>query len=149
LFSLPTVKFCRAALVALALAGAAVAPAHAAELQVTQLSAGIHVIHAEVANTEETRRTGLMERRHLGTNAGMIFVFEDPDLQCFWMHNTPLPLSIAFIADDGTIVNIDDMKAETDDPHCSKKPVRYALEMDQGWFTAHGIASGTKIDGLP
>jgi uncharacterized membrane protein (UPF0127 family) len=143
------VKFCRMALAAATLAGAFIAPSLAAELPVTQLSAGIHVIHAEVANTEETRRTGLMGRQKLATNAGMIFVFEDPDLQCFWMHNTPLPLTIAFIADDGTIVNIDDMKAETDDPHCSRKPVRYALEMEQGWFTAHGIASGTKIDGLP
>jgi uncharacterized membrane protein (UPF0127 family) len=131
-----------------ALGGAALA-AHAADLPTTQLSAGIHVIHAEIANTEDTRRTGLMGRQKLGTNEGMIFVFEQPDSQCFWMRNTPIPLSIAFIADDGTIVNIDDMKPETDDAHCSKKPVRYALEMDQGWFASHGIAAGIKIDGLP
>jgi uncharacterized membrane protein (UPF0127 family) len=122
---------------------------HAADLPTTQLSAGIHVIHAEIANTEDTRRTGLMGRQKLGANEGMIFVFEQPDSQCFWMRNTPIPLSIAFIADDGTIVNIDDMKPETDDAHCSKKPVRYALEMDQGWFASHGIAAGIKIDGLP
>lgn len=115
----------------------------------TQLSAGIHIIQAEVANTDETRERGLMFRKRLEGNDGMLFVFERPDKQCFWMHNTPLPLSIAFIADDGTIVNIDDMAPETDDTHCSRKPVRYALEMAQGWFADHGITTGKKIDGLP
>jgi len=118
-------------------------------LRTVQLSAGIHVIHAEVANTDATRQRGLMFRKELEANDGMLFVFEAPDMQCFWMHNTPLPLSIAFIADDGTIANIADMAPETDDTHCSKKPVRYALEMAQGWFTDHGISAGKKIDGLP
>ncbi|MFC4276844.1 DUF192 domain-containing protein [Achromobacter aloeverae] len=144
-----------AALLALAAAFGA-GPAHAQEaksaqpvLRTVQLSAGIHVIHAEIANTEESRRRGLMFRKALDANDGMLFVFDDPDLQCFWMHNTPLPLSIAFIADDGTIVNLADMAPETDDTHCSKKPVRYALEMAQGWFADHGISAGKKIDGLP
>jgi uncharacterized membrane protein (UPF0127 family) len=120
-----------------------------AQLPTTQLSAGIHVIHAEVANTEDARRSGLMFRKALEANDGMLFVFEDPDLQCFWMRNTLLPLSIAFIGDDGEIVNIEDMAPETDDPHCSKKQVRYALEMAQGWFAGHGIKAGKKIEGLP
>jgi uncharacterized membrane protein (UPF0127 family) len=120
-----------------------------AALPKTQLSAGIHVIQAEVARTEETRERGLMFRKSLDGNDGMLFVFEQPDRQCFWMHNTPLPLSIAFIADDGMIVNIEDMAPETDDTHCSRKPVRYALEMAQGWFATHGISAGKKIDGLP
>lgn len=120
-----------------------------APLPKTQLSAGIHIIQAEVANTDETRERGLMFRKRLDGNDGMLFVFERPDKQCFWMHNTPLPLSIAFIADDGTVVNIDDMAPETDDTHCSRKPVRYALEMAQGWFANHGISAGMKIDGLP
>ena len=120
-----------------------------AQLPVTQLAAGIHVIHAEVANTESERERGLMFRQQLPGNDGMLFVFEAPDKQCFWMHNTPLPLSIAFIADDGTIVNIEDMAAETDTSHCSRKPVRYALEMAQGWFAKKGIKAGAKIDGLP
>lgn len=90
-----------------------------------------------------------MFRKELPGNDGMLFVFEQPDVQCFWMRNTLLPLSIAFIADDGTIVNIEDMAPQTDDAHCSKKPVRYALEMAQGWYEAHGIKSGRKIDGLP
>jgi uncharacterized membrane protein (UPF0127 family) len=146
----------RAALAAL-LCAAACATANAQDepttaqptLPTTQLSAGIHVIHAEVADTDQTRERGLMFRKALEANDGMLFVFGDPDLQCFWMHNTPLPLSIAFIADDGTIVNIDDMAPETDTSHCSKKPVRYALEMAQGWFVQHGISAGEKIDGLP
>jgi uncharacterized membrane protein (UPF0127 family) len=141
-----------AALFAAAPSGQAVAqPATEAQpaLPKTQLSAGIHIIQAEVANTEETRERGLMFRKSLEGNDGMLFVFEQPDRQCFWMHNTPLPLSIAFIADDGTIVNIDDMAPQTDDAHCSRKPVRYALEMAQGWFADHGISTGKKIDGLP
>nr|WP_255469193.1 DUF192 domain-containing protein [Achromobacter sp. UMC46] len=120
-----------------------------APLPTTQLSAGIHIIRAEVANTDATRRDGLMFRKELPGNDGMLFVFEQPDVQCFWMRNTLLPLSIAFIADDGTIVNIDDMAPQTEDPHCAKKPVRYALEMAQGWFAEHGITAGRKIDGLP
>jgi uncharacterized membrane protein (UPF0127 family) len=120
-----------------------------ATLPKTQLSAGIHIIQAEVANTDQTRERGLMFRKPLDGNDGMLFVFEQPDKQCFWMHNTPQPLSIAFIGDDGTIVNIEDMAPETDDTHCSRKPVRYALEMAQGWFGDHGISAGKKIDGLP
>jgi len=120
-----------------------------AALPTTQLSAGIHIIRAEVANTEATRRDGLMFRKELPGNDGMLFVFEQPDVQCFWMRNTLLPLSIAFIADDGTIVNIEDMAPQTEDPHCAKKPVRYALEMAQGWFEQHGIKAGKKLDGLP
>lgn len=141
-------------LLAAALLTAPLAAAHAQQgpqssLPVTQLAAGIHVIHAEVANTETERERGLMFRKELPGNDGMLFVFDVPDQQCFWMHNTPLPLSIAFIADDGTIVNIEDMAAETDTSHCSRKPVRYALEMAQGWFANKGIKAGKKIDGLP
>lgn len=119
------------------------------KLPTTQLSAGIHIIRAEVADTDATRRDGLMFRRELPGNDGMLFVFDRPDVQCFWMRNTLLPLSIAFIADDGTIVNIEDMAPQTENPHCAKKPVRYALEMAQGWFDAHGISAGKKLDGLP
>jgi uncharacterized membrane protein (UPF0127 family) len=134
---------------ALPLAASAQQTGPQAPLPTTQLSAGIHIIRAEVANTEATRRDGLMFRKELPGNDGMLFVFEQPDVQCFWMRNTILPLSIAFIADDGTIVNIEDMAPQTEDPHCAKKPVRYALEMAQGWFAQHGIKAGKKLDGLP
>ena len=141
-------------LLASALFAACVATAQArngpqAALPVVNLNADIQVIHAEVASTESERERGLMFRSELPGNDGMLFVFEAPERQCFWMHNTPLPLSIAFIADDGTIVNIEDMAAETDDSHCSLKPVRYALEMAQGWFKHKGIKAGDKIEKLP
>lgn len=118
-------------------------------LPVTRLAAGIHIIHAEVASTPAQRQTGLMYRTELPGNNGMLFVFEAPDMQCFWMRNTLVPLSAAFIADDGTIVNIEDMAPQTENSHCSRKPVRYVLEMAQGWFSAKGIKAGAKIDGLP
>jgi uncharacterized protein len=119
------------------------------QLPTVNLNAGIQVIHAEVASTENERERGLMFRPKLPSNTGMLFVFDAPSEQCFWMHNTPLPLSIAFMADDGTIVNTAEMAAETDDSHCALKPVRYALEMSQGWFTEKGIKAGDKVDGLP
>ncbi len=76
---------------------------------------------------------------------GMLFVFETPAKQCFWMKNTVLPLTAAFIADDGSIVNLADMKPQTTAPHCSTRPVRFVLEMNQGWFSTKGIRAGTKL----
>jgi uncharacterized membrane protein (UPF0127 family) len=114
-----------------------------------RLNAGIHNIQAEVAQTPEQRTIGLMFRREMGLNDGMLFIFEEPTKQCFWMKDTLLPLSIAFIADDGAIVNLDDMQPQTLEPHCSKKPVRYVLEMNQGWFSKRGIGPGAKIAGVP
>lgn len=118
-------------------------------LPIAELSTGIHVIHAEVANTDDTRRTGLMFRKSLPTNGGMLFIFDTPEMQCFWMRNTPLPLSIAFITEDGTIANIADMAPYSDDTHCSAQPVRYALEMTQGWFESRGVKASQRINGLP
>ncbi|MDN3922044.1 DUF192 domain-containing protein [Pelomonas sp. PFR6] len=113
------------------------------------LGAGMHLIQAEVAQTQEQRAIGLMHRPSMPTNAGMLFVFEDAGQQCFWMKNTLLPLSIAFIADDGSIVNITDMQPQSLDSHCSAKPVRYVLEMNQGWFAKRGIKAGAKLRGQP
>jgi uncharacterized protein len=118
-------------------------------LPIVRIGAGIHVIQAEVATTDEERAAGLMFRKELATNAGMLFLFEQPAVHCFWMRNTPLPLSIAFIAEDGRIVNIADMKPQTIESHCSAKPVRYALEMNQGWFARRGIKEGSKLQGAP
>jgi uncharacterized membrane protein (UPF0127 family) len=136
----------------LALAACAGALAAAAQnapqrLQTIQLNAGIHNIHAEVALTPEQRAIGLMHRREMASNDGMLFVFEEPARQCFWMKNTLLPLSIAFLADDGTVVDIADMQPQTLDSHCSSRPVRYALEMNQGWFAKRGIKPGSKLQG--
>ncbi len=114
-----------------------------------RLNAGIHNIQAEVAQSPDERSTGLMFRKEMGTNEGMLFAFEQPAQQCFWMKNTLLPLSIAFIADDGSIVNIDHMKPQTLDSHYSTKPVRFVLEMNEGWFDKRGIKPGTKLRGAP
>jgi uncharacterized protein len=114
-----------------------------------KLFAGMHVIQAEVADTPDERSIGLMFRKTMPTNDGMLFTFEQPSEQCFWMKNTLLPLSVAFIADDGSIVNIDDMKPQTLDSHCSEKPVRFVLEMNDGWFAKRGIKPGTKLRGAP
>ena len=118
-------------------------------LAATRLTAGFHLITAEVARTPEQRAIGLMNRPTMPVNDGMLFVFEQPGQQCFWMKNTLLPLSIAFLADDGSIVNIEDMKPQSLDSHCSAKPVRFALEMNQGWFAKRALKPGTKITGAP
>ena len=119
------------------------------QLPAIRLNAGIHNIQAEVARSAAEREIGLMFRTALGPNDGMLFVFEQPGQQCFWMKNTLLPLSVAFIADDGSIVNIDTMKPQTLDSHCSDKPVRFVLEMNEGWFAKRGIKAGSKLRGAP
>jgi uncharacterized membrane protein (UPF0127 family) len=117
-------------------------------LQRTTLTAGIHRISAEVADSPQSRQRGLMMRQRLGPNEGMLFVFEDAAVHCFWMKNTPLPLSIAFIDDQGTVVNVADMAPRSEDSHCPRKPIRYALEMEQGWFGQKGVGPGDRIGGL-
>jgi uncharacterized membrane protein (UPF0127 family) len=112
-------------------------------------SVGMHQIDAQVAQTYEERMTGLMFRKDMPQHEGMLFVFDQPSPQCFWMKNTLLPLTAAFIADDGTIVNLADMKPQTEDSHCSAKPVRFVLEMNQGWFAKKGIKAGAKLSGPP
>ncbi len=113
------------------------------------LGAGMFNIQAELALTPEQREIGLMNRTDLGPYQGMLFVFDAPAKQCFWMKNTLIPLSVAFIANDGTIVNIDEMKPQTLDPHCSAQPVRFVLEMSQGWFAKRGMKAGSKLTGKP
>jgi hypothetical protein len=119
------------------------------DLPRTKLSAGMHLIEVQVAATPEQRATGLMFRREMPASEGMLFVFEQPAPQCFWMKNTLLPLTAAFVADDGSIVNLADMKPQTTDSHCSDKPVRYVLEMNQGWFAKKGIKAGFKLGVKP
>ncbi len=139
------------ALYALLAATAVTAHSQGAPTQfaVIPLSAGIHVIRAEVAATPDERAVGLMHRPQMGANQGMVFLFDQPAVQCMWMKNTLIPLSVAFIAEDGRILNIEDMAPQTEDNHCAIKPARYALEMNRGWFAKHGISAGTKISGLP
>lgn len=116
-------------------------------LQRVKLSIGMHLIDAQVASTPEQRQIGLMLRKKMPQHEGMVFVFEQASQQCFWMKNTLLPLTAAFVADDGTIVNLADMKPETTESHCSTQPVRYVLEMNKGWFEKKGIKAGSKLSG--
>ena len=113
-----------------------------------ELSAGMHRIVAQVAADNETRAIGLMHRREMPLNEGMLFVFEQPDRYCFWMKNTLIPLSAAFIDDTGAVVNVADMAPQSTQTHCAEKPVRYVLEMNAGWFAKRGFGTGTKIGGL-
>ena len=117
------------------------------QLQRTTLAAGMFQITAQVAQTPEQREIGLMFRTEMPQPEGMLFIFNTPSQQCFWMKNTLLPLTAAFIADDGTIVNLVDMQPQTSDSHCSIKPVRFVLEMNQGWFAKKGIKAGAKLTG--
>lgn len=126
-----------------------VAEAPQRDLPRVTLRAGMHLIHAQVAATHAQRATGLMWRRELGPNEGMLFVFEAPAVQCFWMKNTYVPLTAAFVADDGRIVNLADMRPLDETSHCSNEPVRYVLEMAQGWFRQRGIGPGFRLAGPP
>ena len=90
-----------------------------------------------------------MRSEEMPTHEVLLFIFDQPCVQCFWMKNTSLPLTAAIVVDDGTIVNLADMKPQTTDSHCSTKPVRYVLEMNQGWFGKKGIKAGFKLGGAP
>ena len=113
------------------------------------LSAGMHRIDAQVARSPQERQAGLMYRQEMPAHEGMLFVFEEPAIQCFWMKNTPLPLSAAFVADDGRIIDLIDMQAQSTDSHCSSQRVRYVLEMNQVWCAKKGIKEGFKLSGAP
>jgi uncharacterized protein len=132
-----------AAALALWLCGAA----HA-QLPVVELGAGMHRIRAEVADTFATRMQGLMHRQSLAPNAGMLFVFDEAAIHCMWMKNTLIPLSVAFIDAGGRVVNIADMEPHSEQSHCAARPVRYALEMERGWFARRGIKPGATLRGL-
>src|SRR4051812_34081893 len=114
-----------------------------------KLTVGMHVIDAQVASTNEQRMTGLMFRTEMPQHEGMLFVFDYPSQQCFWMKNTLLPLSVAFVNDDGRIANIEEMQPQTLESHCSVEPVRYVLEMNKGWFAKKGIKAGARLKGPP
>jgi len=113
-----------------------------------ELAAGIHRIEAEVVNTMDTRMRGLMGRRAMPQQRGMLFVFDAEARHCMWMKNTLLPLSVAFLDDQGHIVNVEEMVPQTEDNHCAAQPVRYALEMNAGWFRSRRLGAGTAITGI-
>ncbi|MGH8849379.1 MAG: DUF192 domain-containing protein [Casimicrobiaceae bacterium] len=117
-------------------------------LPTIELTINGHRLTAEVAATEESRTTGLMRRFSLRPDHGMLFVFTAPQPLAFWMKDTYVPLSIAFIAGDGHILNIDDMAPQTETTHPSHGPALFALEMKKGWFAQNGIRTGDRVDGV-
>ena len=138
----------RIAALVLALVAAAPTLAQQPTLPTIQLRAGMHLVKAEVADNFGTRMQGLMLRTSMGTNDGMLFVFDESTTHCMWMKNTLIPLAVAFMDDAGTIVTILEMKPHDETSRCATKPARYALEMNKGWFAQRGIKPGAKIGGL-
>ena len=107
-----------------------------------------HAVRVEVANTDDSRNTGLMFRASLPDNQGMLFVYEAEGRHAMWMKNTLIPLSVAFIDHAGHIVNIEDMQPRTEDAHSAKASAAFSLEMNQGWFKKRGIKEGDRVQGL-
>lgn len=119
-----------------------------AEMPHLDLTAGMYRIDAEVAADQQNRMVGLMNRRNMPANQGMLFVFPQDNTHCMWMRNTLIPLSVAFIDRDGVIINIEDMQPHTQTTHAAAKPAKYALEANQGWFRKRGIKPGDKVEGI-
>ncbi|HUW37332.1 MAG TPA: DUF192 domain-containing protein [Rhodocyclaceae bacterium] len=116
--------------------------------QSLELTAGIYRIRAELANTYESRAEGLMHRRSMPVNNGMLFVFDQEARHCMWMRNTLMPLSVAFLDGRGRIINIEEMLPQTENAHCAARPARFALEMNAAWFKRRGLGDGTTIAGV-
>jgi len=133
----------------LSIALLAAVPAAAQPLPVAELKAGMHLIRAEVAADFSSRARGLMHRKHLAPNAGMLFIFDDAALHCMWMKNTYVALSVAFLDEKGEIINIADMEPQSERSHCAARPARYALEMERGWFAQRGVKPGARLGGVP
>ena len=108
-----------------------------------------HELHAEYAQTVAQRERGLMGRRELAADSGMLFRFDEVRRHCLWMKDTPLPLSAAFFDEDGVLVDVIDLEPFNTQIRCSQRPARFALEMDQGWFAERGIGPGTRLEGIP
>lgn len=119
-----------------------------ADMPRIDLTAGFHRIDAEVAADQSDRMQGLMQRRVMAANQGMLFVFPQAARHCMWMRNTFLPLSVAFLNEQGRILNIEDMQPQTEDNHCAAGEARFALEMNIGWFAAKGFKAGARIGGI-
>ena len=132
----------------LAIAAGAFA-ARAAPLPLVELSIAGNPLHAELARTPQERDRGLAQRPSLAPDGAMLFVFADAQLQCFWMRDTHVPLSVAFVGDGGLVVGLADMAPLDETPHCSTQPVRYVLEVNRGWFAQHGLRAGASVAGEP
>jgi uncharacterized protein len=123
--------------------------AYAGALPTINLKVGNETIKAEVASTPSSQQLGLMYRKAMPDNAGMLFIFDQKAGHCFWMKNTVMPIAIAFIDDDGKITNVEEMKPQTEDNHCPTRAIRFALEMNAGWFDKRKLGPSTIVEGLP
>lgn len=123
-------------------------PTVQAEMPRAELTASFYRINAEIAADQDNRSQGLMFRESLAANQGMVFVFPRPDRHCMWMRNTLIPLSVAFLDEQGKILNIEDMQPRTETSHCASGPARFALEMNLGWFAKKGLKPGLRIGGI-
>lgn len=110
-----------------------------------QVVIGEEKLNVELANTDLSRQIGLMNRKKLANNAGMLFVFKRAETQCMWMKNTLIDLDVAFADDQGKILNVEQMKAGTSDVHCAKGNARFALEMNRNWFSKRNVGAGQVI----
>lgn len=113
-----------------------------------ELTVGMYRIQAEVAHTDPLRQRGLMFRKDMPEQQGMLFVFPQRATHCMWMRNTLLPLSVAFLDEDGRIINVEEMAPQTEINHCARQPARYALEMNRNWFKQRGLTAGMQIRGI-
>lgn len=117
-------------------------------LATTELTVGGQRLVVEIADKNASRRQGLMFRKHLPADGGMLFIWPESDRRGMWMKNTFIPLDVAFIDDRHRIVNIETMQPRTALPHRAAKPVRYALEVNAGWFARHDVKPGDPVGGL-
>jgi len=115
----------------------------------SSVKVGSHPLKVEVAADDPQREQGLMYRKSLGREEGMLFIFDEPAYHAMWMKNTLIPLSVAFIDRNGVILNILDMEPQTLDSHMAAGPAVYAIETNKGWFEAKKIKAGDKVTGLP
>ena len=138
-----------AALIASMSASAQPADGKPQSLPITTIKVGPHPVAAEVAATPDQRTIGLMYRFSLPADHGMLFVFPEPQPLSFWMRNTYIPLSIAYIDVEGRILNVVEMAPRSDATHPSRGEALYALEMRKGWFADKGAGPGTRVTGLP
>jgi uncharacterized protein len=129
----------------LAPAGNALGSEEQSRLPEVQVKVGTHLVKAELADNDLTRQVGLMNRRKLGADSGMLFVFDQSHTQCMWMKNTLIDLDVAFADDEGRILNIEQMKAGTTQIHCSKGDAKTALEMNRNWFADRNIGQGAPM----
>ena len=136
------------AIAAFALASLA-APAQEITFRTSQVKVGPHTLKVELAVSEDQRERGLMFRKSMGRDDGMLFVFDEPAYHSMWMKNTLIPLSVAFLDAHGRILNILDMQPQTLDTHTAAGPARYAIETNKGWFAGKKVKAGDKVTGLP